>query len=67
MAEVELTVAEAYQSDVGKGIVRIDPEVMDELNLKSGDVMNFRGELIIPGIINGNIFISLQPPRGFGE
>ena len=44
MAEVELTVAEAYQSDVGKGIVRIDPEVMDELNLKSGDVVEIVGK-----------------------
>ncbi|AEH06780.1 cobaltochelatase subunit CobN [Methanothermococcus okinawensis] len=32
-----------------------------------GDVMNFDGKLIIPGIINGNIFISVQAPRGFGE
>ncbi|MBW9223048.1 CDC48 family AAA ATPase [Methanothermococcus sp. SCGC AD-155-E23] len=44
MAEVELTVAEAYQSDVGKGIVRIDPEVMEELNLKSGDVVEIVGK-----------------------
>ncbi len=32
-----------------------------------GEVMNFNNKLIIPGIINGNIFISVQPPRGFSE
>ncbi|MBW9222630.1 cobaltochelatase subunit CobN [Methanothermococcus sp. SCGC AD-155-C09] len=32
-----------------------------------GEVMNFNGKIIVPGIINGNVFISLQPPRGFGE
>jgi cobaltochelatase CobN len=32
-----------------------------------GNVMNFDNKLIIPGIINGNTFISVQAPRGFGE
>ncbi|MBW9222012.1 CDC48 family AAA ATPase [Methanothermococcus sp. SCGC AD-155-C09] len=40
----ELIVAEAYQGDVGKGIVRIDPIIMDKLNLKSGDVVEIEGK-----------------------
>ena len=40
----ELIVAEAYQGDVGKGIVRIDPITMDSLNLKSGDVVEIEGK-----------------------
>mgnify|MGYP000120730620 CR=1 FL=1 len=32
-----------------------------------GKLFNYRGELLIPGLINGNIFIGLQPPRGFSE
>ena len=32
-----------------------------------GDVFNYEGELLIPGTLNGNIFITVQPPRGFGE
>ncbi|WP_456419808.1 CDC48 family AAA ATPase [Methanocaldococcus infernus] len=39
----ELKVAEAYQGDVGRGIARIDPYVMDELNLKPGDVIEIEG------------------------
>ncbi|MGP1365790.1 MAG: cobaltochelatase subunit CobN [Schwartzia sp. (in: firmicutes)] len=32
-----------------------------------GDVFNYEGDLLIPGTLNGNIFITVQPPRGFGE
>jgi cobaltochelatase CobN len=30
-----------------------------------GKIFNYRNKLLIPGLINGNIFIGLQPPRGF--
>ncbi|WP_456471784.1 CDC48 family AAA ATPase [Methanocaldococcus sp.] len=39
----ELKVQEAYQGDVGRGIARIDPYVMDELNLRPGDVIEIEG------------------------
>lgn len=32
-----------------------------------GDVFNYEGNLLVPGMLNGNIFITVQPPRGFGE
>ncbi len=32
-----------------------------------GEVFNYENRLLIPGIINGNIFIGIQPPRGFGD
>jgi transitional endoplasmic reticulum ATPase len=41
---MELIVAEAYQGDVGKGIVRIDPITMEKLGLKSGDVVEIEGK-----------------------
>ncbi len=45
--------------------------VQDQMNSDwgkaPGEVFNYGGRLLIPGIINGNIFIGLQPPRGFGE
>ena len=31
-----------------------------------GQVMNFEGRLLVPGTMDGNIFITVQPPRGFG-
>ncbi|HIU63576.1 MAG TPA: cobaltochelatase subunit CobN [Candidatus Avacidaminococcus intestinavium] len=32
-----------------------------------GSVMNYDGDLLVPGMHNGNVFITVQPPRGFGE
>ena len=32
-----------------------------------GKLFNHNNKLLIPGIINGNIFIGLQPPRGFSD
>ena len=32
-----------------------------------GQVFNYDGFLLVPGMLNGNVFITVQPPRGFGE
>lgn len=32
-----------------------------------GTVFLHDGSLVIPGIFNGNVYIGMQPPRGFGE
>ncbi|MCQ2373024.1 MAG: cobaltochelatase subunit CobN [Phascolarctobacterium sp.] len=32
-----------------------------------GSVMEYEGKLIIPGTMNGNVFITVQPARGYGE
>lgn len=32
-----------------------------------GEVMNYDDELLVPGTMNGNVFVTVQPPRGFGE
>ena len=42
--EVELKVVEAMARDVGRGIARIDPLVIEELDLSSGDVVEIRGK-----------------------
>nr|MDO8083230.1 CDC48 family AAA ATPase [Candidatus Sigynarchaeum springense] len=34
-----LKVAEARQRDVGRSIIRIDPDVMEQLNVKTGDIV----------------------------
>ncbi len=49
--EVTLRVAEAYYRDVGRGIARIDPEVMEELGLQSGDVIEIIGKNSVPAIV----------------
>lgn len=32
-----------------------------------GTVFLYGGKLIVPGAVNGNVLITMQPPRGFGE
>lgn len=32
-----------------------------------GDVFRYGDNLIVPGMLNGNVFITVQPPRGFGD
>jgi transitional endoplasmic reticulum ATPase len=41
---VTLRVADALQRDVGRGIARIDPKVVQELELTSGDVVQITGK-----------------------
>ena len=40
---VPLRVADALQRDVGRGIARVDPKVMEELGLTSGDALQIVG------------------------
>ncbi|AEA46762.1 CDC48 family AAA ATPase [Archaeoglobus veneficus] len=49
--EVTLRVAEAYYRDVGRGIARIDPEIMEKLGLQSGDVVEIIGKSTVPAIV----------------
>jgi transitional endoplasmic reticulum ATPase len=41
---IELNVAEAQQDDVDKGIVRIDSQIMKEIGLNQGDIVEIEGE-----------------------
>jgi len=41
--EVKLKVAEARSRDVGRGIARIDPEIVEALGLTTGDVIVIDG------------------------
>ena len=42
--DVELRVAEALTRDVGRGIARIDPEVLSNLGWRTGDVIEIEGK-----------------------
>ena len=49
--EIVLRVSEAYYRDVGRGIARIDPEVMEKMSLQSGDVIEIVGKNSVPAIV----------------
>ncbi|AGK61426.1 AAA family ATPase, CDC48 subfamily [Archaeoglobus sulfaticallidus PM70-1] len=51
MEDITLRVGEAYYRDVGRGIARIDPEVMDRYDIQSGDVIEIIGKNSVPAIV----------------
>lgn len=62
----ELTVAEAYEDDVGRGIARVGPDVLSELDVSPGDVCLVIGDHQCPVKVwradredwdNGNVFL----------
>lgn len=46
---------------------RMQAELNKDWGKAPGEVMEFDGSLLVPGTLNGNIFLTVQPPRGFGE
>ncbi|MDN5327384.1 MAG: transitional endoplasmic reticulum ATPase [Candidatus Woesearchaeota archaeon] len=42
--EIKLTVAEAFQMDVGRGIVRIPSTIMREYGINAGDIVEIQGK-----------------------
>ena len=53
--EIELRVAEALQQDVGKGMVRIDHDLMNEIGANPGDIVEIIGKRTT-GAIAGNSY-----------
>lgn len=49
--EIELRVAEALQQDVGKGIVRIDTELLGKIGVSPGDVVEIIGKRTTGAIV----------------
>ncbi|MCS7144799.1 MAG: CDC48 family AAA ATPase [Archaeoglobaceae archaeon] len=48
--EITLRVAEAYYRDVGRGIARLDPEIMAKMGIQSGDIIEVVGKESVPVI-----------------
>ncbi len=51
LGEVELRVAEALQQDVGKGIIRMDNELLMEMNIEPGDIVEIIGKRTTGAIV----------------
>jgi len=50
-SEIELRVAEALQQDVGKGIIRIDKELLEKIDVKPGDIIEIIGKRTTGAIV----------------
>lgn len=52
MKEIKLTVTESrYHSDVGKGVARLPPDIMQALGVNEGDVIEIRGRKTTGAIV----------------
>jgi len=66
---VEQSVGRVSGEEYKKWFSSLSQKVSEELEMQWGEVpgefFNYDGVLILPGMVNGNIFIGIQPPRGF--
>ena len=46
---------------------QVQSQLTKDWGAAPGSVMEYNGDILVPGTMNGNIFITVQPPRGFGE
>ncbi|MCD4739770.1 CDC48 family AAA ATPase [archaeon] len=51
MDDQKLKVQEALQNDVGRGIIRLDSSIRDQLKLTSGDIVKIKGKKNTAGIV----------------
>ena len=69
---MERLAADAVSPEIWRGwFSALSNKMLEELEKSwgkaPGEVMVSHGKLLIPGLINGNIFIGLQPSRALGE
>ncbi len=58
---------EQYQQWFDHFIPRIQDNLVKYWDQPVGDFMAVENQLLVPGILNGNVFIGLQPPRAFED
>lgn len=58
---------EAYETFFKTLPSSVQKRMIDAWGTPPGDVFFYDKNLLIPGMRNGNVFITVQPPRGFGE
>lgn len=46
---------------------KVKNQLEDNWGKAPGEVMEYDGNILVPGTLNGNVFVTVQPPRGFGE
>ncbi|MCP8306506.1 MAG: cobaltochelatase subunit CobN [archaeon] len=65
----ERTVAKITREQYLEWFQELPLEVRDKMEKNwgkpPGRLFSYKGELLVPGLINGSVFIGLQPPRGF--
>ena len=65
-ADGKLTSKE-YQSFFQQLSDKTQKELVRDWGEAPGDVFRYDDVIVVPGMLNGNIYITVQPPRGFGD
>lgn len=69
--EAAQAVGQVSQEDYAALFDSFAPRTQEELTAAWGEapgtVFLYNDRLIVPGTVNGNVLITVQPPRGFGE
>lgn len=65
-AEGQLSAGQ-YGNFFGALSEKAQTHMTDSWGSPPGEVFNYNDSLLIPGFSNGNVWITVQPPRGFGE
>lgn len=67
IAEANKISSSEYQKLFDKMDDKVQQQMIKDWGEAPGSVMEYDGSLLVPGTMDGNIFITVQPPRGFGE
>ena len=65
-ADGQLTKAQ-YQTWFDAAEPATQEQLIKDWGEPPGDVFHYDGKILVPGMLNGNVYITVQPPRGFGE
>lgn len=65
-ADGQLTAAQ-YQTWFDGAEPGTQEQLTKDWGTPPGEVFHYNGKILVPGMLNGNVFITVQPPRGFGE
>ncbi|HWQ61701.1 MAG TPA: cobaltochelatase subunit CobN [Negativicutes bacterium] len=65
-ADGQLTAAQ-YQARFDAMEPGTQEQLIKDWGTPPGDVFHYGGKILVPGMLNGNVYVTVQPPRGFGE
>jgi cobaltochelatase CobN len=67
----ERAIAKISRAQYAEWFKELPPDVQNKMEKDwgkpPGRLFNHKNQLLVPGILNGNVFIGLQPPRGYLE
>ena len=67
ISEAKKLTSKEYQDFFNSFEDKIQKQMTKDWGEAPGSVMDYDGNILVPGTMNGNVFVTVQPPRGFGE